>query len=150
MNDRESAIAVEVAALQARAAITCRANAEPLPGPLATAFLTPATPEVRHFVAGDFILLRELDAPLYRRLFALAEHGRKIKAGEIPPESTPPNEPFTAEQCAEMLFQFLVPLPTARAALRRGRADFTARALQHLTAHYQPADYPRLQAAVVA
>lgn len=152
--DLDAALAADAAALQQRQQAQRRANAEPLPGPLAGAFAAEPLQvlgiTLRPVVAGDFILLKKLDSPLYRRTFELAEHQRRIKAGEIPADAPLPATNFDEEECVEMIWQFTVPLPVARAALRKGREHFRETALQAITDQSPVDALPQLVEAVVA
>lgn len=150
----EAELAKDIAAHQARQAATRRANAEPLPGPLATAFnadeLQALGIKLRPVVASDFILLKKLNSPLYRRTFELAEHARQVKAGELAADAPPPQTNFDEEECVEMIYQFSIPLPQARAELKRGREFFREQAQQAITDHAPVDALPRLVEAVVA
>lgn len=150
----DEALARDAAALAAQQPHIRRANAEPLPGPLSMAYtldeLNAFGLTIRPVVASDFILLKKLNSPLYRRTFELAEHARKIKAGEIPPESPLPNATeFTDDECVEMIYQFTIPLPRARAELKRGREFFQEQAQLHVTDRAPVNALPKLVATVV-
>lgn len=122
--DVDAALARDIAAHQQDQQHRRHANAEPLPGPLAIAFtieeLTALGFTIRPVVASDFILLKKLDSPLYRQVFALAEHTRKIKAGEIPKDAPPPETKYDEDECVEMIYQFTRPLEEVRRTWRRG------------------------------
>ncbi|TXH10004.1 MAG: hypothetical protein E6R03_15995 [Hyphomicrobiaceae bacterium] len=146
----------DVEALQRRQPHLRAANAEPLPGPLAKAFTAEELKQfgfiIRPVVASDFILLKRLESPLYRQTFVLAEHARKIKAGEIPPDAAPPATKYDEEECVEMIYQFTRPLAEVRTALQRGRIAFRETALQTITDAIPLArmdEFPRLVATVV-
>jgi hypothetical protein len=153
-NPVEAALAADVALHQRRSAATRQANAEPFPGPLAAAFVAepPAVAglELRPIVAGDFILFRKLDSPLYRRTFQIAEHQRQIAAGEVPENTAPPETKFDEEECVEMIYQLSVPIATARAALKKGRDAFRETALAAVTDRVPVTAFPELVAAVVS
>ena len=144
----------DIAAHQAEQTAIRRANAEPLPGPLAVAYtideLAVLGIKLRPVTAGDFILLKKLNSPLYRRTFELAEHQRKIAAGEIASDAKPPQTSFDDEECVEMIYQFSVTLPEARAQLRKGREHFREQAQQAITDKAPIDGLPKLVEAVVA
>lgn len=149
-------LAKDVAAHQAKQQHTRRANAEPLPGPLSQAFTLEEMQvfgfTLRPVVAGDFILLKKLNSPLYRHVFALDEHARKIKAGEIPENAPPPKSDYDEEECVEMIFQFTRPISEVRAALRSGREAFRETAHAAILDRVPAARldvFPRLVATVV-
>jgi hypothetical protein len=151
-----AALRLDAEALQRRQPHLRRANAEPLPGPLATAFTLDELKvfgfTLRPVVASDFILLKRLNSPLYRQTFALAEHARQIKAGEIPPDAAAPATQYDDEECVEMIYQFTRPLAEVRAALQRGREKFRETALTAVTDAIPIAQmdaYPRLVTTVI-
>ena len=149
-------LARDAARLAAEQPLRRRANAEPLPGPLARAFgieeLKVMGFTIRPVVASDFILLKQLDSPLYRQVFALAEHARRVKAGEVLQDAPPPETKYDEAECVEMIYQFTRPLAEVRAALRAGRAQFRETALGAITDALPIAQmevFPRLVASVV-
>jgi hypothetical protein len=151
--DLDAALAADAAALQRRNAAQRHANAEPLPGPLAQAFgFWPAIGEVRvrPVVAGDFVVFKEMDSPLYRRTFDLAEHARLVAVGERNTESAPPGTKFTGDECTELLYQFITPLPVFRAGLQRGRAHLRQHAIKTIATRVPNADIEKLFDLVLA
>ena len=147
-------LARDIAAAQAQQVALRRANSEPLPGPLSLAFTAVELQQfgftIRPVVASDFILLKKLNSPLYRRTFALAEHARKIQTAEIPEGSPlPAAENYDEEECVEMVYQFLIPLPQARAELKRGREFFREQAHVYVTDRAPVNALPKLVATVI-
>lgn len=148
----EAALHRDAAALHHRQQALRQANAEPLPGPLHAAFTGPRQVlgfTLRPVVAGDFILLKQLNSPLYRQTFALAEHHRKISAQEIPAGTPLPATEYQDEECVEMVYQFVVPIAQARADLKRGRDYFRERACATVTDHAPVDALPTLLAATI-
>jgi hypothetical protein len=132
--DLDALLAKDVEALRAREAVRRQAATDPLPGPAAAAWAGEPTRvhgfELRPVVGGDVILLKRLDSPLIRRTKELVEHFRKVSMGVIE-EGTPcPESTYEDEEGVEMVYQFLVPIATARGALSLGRERFREIALQ--------------------
>jgi hypothetical protein len=77
------------------------AERDPLPGPLAAGFDGPiqiGNVSVRKYSAGDAILFRLLDSPIYRQ----------GKEAALPEEARTPVD-FTDEECCEIAYQFTRP-----------------------------------------
>jgi hypothetical protein len=101
-------------------AASSRANAEPLPGALGDAFgqdtIMVGNIPVRKIVAGDWIILKQLNSPVYK--MQLGDSSEEIEA--------------TDEENCELVFQFINPIIKVREMLRKGRVHFTEQALQFL------------------
>lgn len=143
----------QTAEFLAEQAATRRANSDPLPGPLAGAFA--ADPLHVHGItfrkgrAGDFILAKKLNSPLYQQSLALAEHARKIATGELAKDAPPPDTRFTEEESAEIIYQFSVPIQQARADLAKGREFFREKALATIADRVPMDQFPALLEAAV-
>lgn len=113
-----------------------RAQGDPLPGPLSDAFssepIRVGELEVRPIVAGDWIILKKLDSPLYRMVLE--------RDDKSPAE-------FTDEEGIEMCFQFTRSVREVRKALARGRDEFREAALQSISDKY---DSPTISKLVMA
>jgi hypothetical protein len=98
-----------------------RANAEPLPGALATAFgaddIVVDGTSVRKVVPGDWIILKQLDSPVYR--MHLGDKAEEIE--------------WKGHEEIELVFQFIRPIAEVRQMLRKGREYFTEQAMQAIT-----------------
>jgi hypothetical protein len=149
----EEAAAKAYAAEMAADVVKRKACAEPFPGPLHEAFAaeppTVAGIKLRAMVAADFILLKQLGSPLYRRSFDLAEHQRRINAGEIAADAPPPSTSFTEEELAEMVYQLMQPARDARRVLAQGREHFREKAMAEVMDRILVTDIPHLVNAVV-
>jgi hypothetical protein len=152
-NAIDELLAQDAARLQQTLQATRRANAEPLPGPLADAFglgRTVGGLRLRPVVAGDFPILRAVNSPFYRRTFSLAEHLRQIKADEIPSTTPPPVTPFDELEAAGMIYQFLAPIREVRESARAGREAFHQRAVAAVNRLVLPDQLTAVHAAVTA
>lgn len=103
-----------------------RANAEVLPGPLAGAFPTEAGREVaglrmRPLVHYDYVILRRLDSPLYRKVLELGK-----------PESDRQEVAFEDEDGYEMVWQFTRPVKEVAGVLARGRQAVRQAAVEEI------------------
>lgn len=100
-----------------------RANADPLPGPLANAFggeLVHVGPfAIRPLVAYDMALLKKLDSPLYHQMLEAAKPAEEQRQMD-----------WTDEDGYEMVYQFSRTPSECRAALAKGREHFREMACQ--------------------
>jgi hypothetical protein len=116
-----------------RDAAAVAANAKPLPGPLANAFLAPEREvlgfRLRPVVHTDHIMLQWLDSPFLHNLAELAK-----------PEDQRQQRASTPEEVAEFIYLFTIPPREARAFIAKGRQEFRAAALEAISDKLHPAD----------
>ncbi len=119
-----------------------RANSDPLPGPLASAFIVgpieikgglPIRPVTG---SADIIILKQLNSPLYRQMLENDSAARKSqKDGKVVvPEDVIPSD----EEAVELCFQFTRPTREVRSTLRQGRVHFTEQACTEIADKYSP------------
>lgn len=105
---------------------TARAQADPLPGPLAHAFGSGHIKiaegiYVRKMVASDYPILKSLDSPIFRMMTELANNPDQQE--EVA---------FTDQEEWEMCYQFTTPIRTVREVMAQGREAFAAAAREEI------------------
>lgn len=119
-----------------------RAAADPLPGPLADAFLKDSIPvgvgiSVRRIVASDWHILKALDSPILRQLL-------ELQKDEALREET---EYSDSEQC-EMVYQFTHAPKQCRELLKMGRETYRSTAQDYCDSGIDFAQMPLIIAAI--
>lgn len=94
-----------------------RVSGDPLPGPLAQAFLEGDIQAgglaIRPFVASDWVILRGLESPIIRLIEELAQNPKED-----------PKITISDEEKFEIIYQFTRPAKECRALLKRGKDLF--------------------------
>lgn len=119
-----------------------RAMADPLPGPLTEAFLSEDIMvdeiRVRPVMAGDFVLFKQLNSPIYRNILEADKPESERKEMILEDDS----------EAFQMIYQFTRPAFEVRNALKLGMESFKETAMREVADKYHPEKVARLVSAV--
>lgn len=128
--------------IEERNRATRQAMAEPLPGQLSEAFLAEDIVaegvRVRPLMAGDWLLFKQLNSPIYRNILEMdkpeAERKEMILEDDM--------------EAFQMIYQFTRPASAVRSELRKGMDVFKETVLREVADRYHPALVSKLVTAV--